>query len=177
MQAGEYYFGNDKALALERQKAKILLNDLNLTSFSSSKNKNVLKQLLPNSSQHIFIETPFHCDYGYNIICGKNVFFNTNCVVLDANTVKIGDNVFIGPNVQIYTSTHPLDATERLKFQFAKPISIGNDCWIGGNAVICPGVIIGNRSVIGAGSVVVKNVPDDVLVAGNPAKIIKKLNV
>ncbi len=170
---GDYYFSNDKQLVAERQKTKKILFELNFVLNQS--NKNILQQLLPNSSKQIYIETPFHCDYGYNIICGKNVYFNTNCVVLDAGIVNIGDNVLIGPNTQIYTSTHPLNAIERLKFQFTKPITIGNDCWIGGNVVICPGVTIGSRSVIGAGSVVTKDIPSGVLAAGNPAKVIRKL--
>ena len=173
---GENYFSNDKELVAERTFAKKLLHKLNVTEYlMNSNSKQILRQLLPNSHKHIYIEPPFHCDYGYNIYSGIKVFFNVNCVVLDAAKVTIGDNVFVGPNVQIYTTSHPLDATDRLKVEFAKPITIGNDCWIGGNATILPGVIIGNGCTIGAGSVVTKNIPDNSLAVGNPAKVIRKL--
>ena len=116
-------------------------------------------------------------DYGYNIESGENVYFNVNCVVLDSMKITIGNNVFIGPGTHIYTATHPLDAIERQKIEFSKPVTIGNDCWIGGNTVICPGVIIGNGCTIGAGAVVTKNIPDHSLAVGNPAKVIRKLMV
>ena len=130
---------------------------------------------MPNSEPKIYVEPPFFCDYGYNIYAGTNVYFNVNCVLLDTMKIEIGNNVFFGPGVQIYTATHPLDPTQRLEVEFSKPVSIGNDCWIGGNSIILPGIVIGNGATIGAGSVVTKNVPDNVLVAGNPARIIKVL--
>ena len=174
---GEIYFANDKTLVAERTLAKKLLHRLNVTEYLMNGNaRNILRQLLPNSDKRIYIEPPFHCDYGYNIHSGENVYFNVNCVVLDTMKVTIGDNVFFGPNVQIYTATHPLDAVERRTVEFSKPVTIGNDCWIGGNTVICPGISIGNGCVIGAGSVVTKNIPDNTLAVGNPAKSIRKLN-
>ncbi len=176
MLIGENYFGNDKELVLDRQKAKKLLHKLNVTEYLMNGNaRQLLRELLPNSNKRIYIEPPFHCDYGYNIQSGENVYFNVNCVVLDSMKVTIGDNVFFGPNCQIYTATHPLDSIERQKTEFAKPVSIGNDCWIGGSSVILPGVSIGNGCTIGAGSVVTKDIPDNSLAVGSPAKVIRKI--
>ena len=173
---GEIYFANDKVLVSERTFAKKLLHKLNVKEYLMNSNaKQILRQLLLNSNKQIYIEPPFHCDYGYNIYSGKNVYFNVNCVVLDTMKVTIGDNVFFGPNAQIYTATHPLNAIERRTVEFSKPVSIGNDCWIGGNSVILPGITIGNGCTIGAGSVVTKNIPDNSLAVGNPAKVIRKL--
>lgn len=173
---GENYFSNDKQLTLERKKAKQLLHKLNVIEYLVTANtRNIMRELLPNAHKRLYIEPPFYCDYGYNILSGENVYFNVNCVVLDAAKVTIGNNVLFGPNVQIYTATHPTNAEERNKFQFAKPITIGNDCWIGGNVVICPGVTIGDGCTIGAGAVVTKDIPANSLAVGNPARVIKKL--
>jgi maltose O-acetyltransferase len=174
---GEIYFANDKVLMAERLRAKKLLHRLNVTEYVMNGNsRNILRELMPNAHKRLYIEPPFHCDYGYNIHSGENVYFNVNCVVLDTMKIEIGNNVFFGPNVHIYTATHPLDALERRTVEFSKPVSIGNDCWIGGNSVICPGVKIGNGCTIGAGSVVTKDIPDNSLTVGNPAKVIRKLN-
>jgi maltose O-acetyltransferase len=176
MLSGESYFSNDKELTSERLKAKKLLHRLNVTEYVMNGNaRAILRELLPNSHKKIYIEPPFHCDYGYNIHAGENVYFNVNCVILDTMKVAIGANVFFGPSVHIYTATHPLDANERLTIEFSKPVSIGNDCWIGGQSIILPGVTIGNGCTIGAGSVVTKNIPDHSLAVGNPAKVIRKL--
>lgn len=177
MLSGENYFSNDKELVLERTKAKRLLHKLNVTEYLMNGNaRAILKELLPNANKRKYIEPPFHCDYGYNIHSGEMVYFNVNCVVLDAAKVTIGNNVFIGPGVHIYTATHPTNAIERRTIEFAKPVFIGNDCWIGGNTVICPGVTIGDGCTIGAGSVVTKDIPANSLAVGNPAKVIRKLN-
>lgn len=177
MHDGEIYYANDKILIAERTFAKKLLHKLNVTEYLMNGNaRQILRQLLPNAHKKIYIEPPFHCDYGYNIYSGENVYFNVNCVILDNMKVEIGNDVFFGPGVQIYTATHPLDAIERRSVEFSKPVSIGNDCWIGGNAVICPGVKIGNGCVIGAGAVVTKDIPNNSLAVGNPAKVIRKLN-
>ena len=177
MLSGENYFANDKVLTAERTKAKKLLHQINVTDYIvNASTRNNLRALLPNSHKRLYIEPPFHCDYGYNIHSGEYVYFNVNCVVLDTMKITIGNNVFFGPGVHIYTATHPLDALERRTIEFSKPVVIGNDCWIGGNSVICPGVTIGNGCVIGAGSVVTKNIPDNSLAVGNPAKVIRELN-
>ena len=176
MLAGEYYLAGDEQLVNDRLNAKKLLRKLNIEEFVFTENaKAILAELIPRAGKNLYIEPPFHCDYGYNISCGDNVYFNVNCVVLDVMEVKIGDNVFFAPGVQLYTATHPLDAIERRTKEFAKSITIGDDCWIGGGAIICPGVSIGNRCVIGAGSVITKDIPDDSLAVGNPAKVIRKI--
>ena len=177
MLSGESYFANDKELTAERTNAKKLLHKLNVTEYLMNGNsRQILRQLLPNAHKHMYIEPPFHCDYGYNIESGENVYFNVNCVVLDTMKVTIGSNVFFGPGAHIYTATHPLNAVERSTIESSKPVTIGNDCWIGGNAVICPGVTIGSGCVIGAGAVVTKDIPDNSLAVGNPAKVIRELN-
>ncbi|OJW13238.1 MAG: maltose acetyltransferase [Mucilaginibacter sp. 44-25] len=176
MIAGEYYLANDPILAAERKHCKQLLKQLNVDHFvTGEETDQLLAKLLPKAGKNIYIEPPFHADYGYNIITGDNVYFNVNCVVLDVCEVKIGNNVFFAPAVQVYTATHPLDALLRRSKENGKPITIGDDCWIGGGTVICPGVTIGNRCVIGAGSVVTRNIPDDSLAVGNPARVIRKI--
>lgn len=177
MIAGEHYLSGDSILVKERRRAKILLQRLNITEYRLTKKaKEILNELIPNVGKSFYIEPPFHCDYGYNIICGDNVYFNVNCVVLDCAPVKIGSNVFLAPGVQIYTATHPLEAELRKTLESALPITIGDDCWIGGNAIILPGITIGKGCVIGAGAVVTKDIPDNSMAVGNPAKVIRKLN-
>lgn len=177
MLSGENYSAVDRELVQDRIKAKKLLHKINITEYWVNKStRKLIAELLPNSKNVVHIEPPFHCDYGYNIECGENVFFNVNCVVLDSMKVKIGSNVMFGPGVHLYTATHPLDKTERRLLEIAKPITIGDDCWIGGQSVICPGVTIGAGTVIGAGSVVTKDIPENCLAVGNPAKVIRKLN-
>jgi maltose O-acetyltransferase len=141
------------------------------------KRQRIIAELFGISTE-VWIEPPFFCDYGFNIALGSKVFFNFNCVVLDVMRVEIGSNVLFGPSVQIYTATHPISAAERRKgLEFAKPVSIGCDVWVGGGAIICPGVTIGDRSVIGAGSVVTRSIPPDVFAAGNPCRVIRPLDV
>jgi maltose O-acetyltransferase len=174
---GEPYLIGDENLKKDRRRAKNLLHRLNITEYRMTKNARVLlEELIPNAGKNLFIEPPFFCDYGYNIFCGDNVFFNVNCVILDENKVTIGSNVFIGPNGQLYTASHPLEALTRRTHKISKPITIGNDCWIGGNAIILPGITIGKGCVIGAGSIVTKDIPDNSLAVGNPAKVIRQLN-
>jgi maltose O-acetyltransferase len=176
MLAGELYAAFEPALLAQRTRAKQLLHRLNVTEYLlTDAARQILAELLPHAGQNLYIEPPFHCDYGSHIYCGDNVYFNVNCVVLDAAKVTIGSNVLFGPGVQLYAATHPLDAVVRRTLELAEPITIGDDCWIGGSTVICPGVTIGAGCVIGAGSVVTKDVPAYSLAVGNPAKVIKTL--
>lgn len=138
--------------------------------------KDVLRNLLGSVGEPFHFNQPFRCDYGCNIHIGDNFFANFNFTILDEAEVRIGNNVFVGPNVSIYTACHPLDAELRnTAVEWAESVTIGNNVWIGGSAVILPGVTIGNNVVVGAGAVVTKDVPSDCVVAGNPAKIIKQL--
>lgn len=177
MLRGKLYDPLDEQLRKERLEARILIRNFNETAENElEKRYQILKKLIPDSKDDLWIQPPFYCDYGYNLKIGKKVFFNFNCIVLDVMPVKIGDRTLFGPNVQVYTATHPMNHKERASgLEFAKPVSIGEDCWIGGHAVICPGVKIGDRTVIGAGSVITKNIPSDVFAAGNPCKVIRKL--
>ena len=178
MLAGELYNPLDKELADDRLKARLLIKALNDTREDQGEEKTrILKELIPDAGADLWLQPPFYCDYGSNIKVGHNVFFNFNCVVLDVAQVMIGSRTLLGPNVQVYTATHPINHKERASgLEYAKPIFIGDDVWIGGSAVICPGVRIGDRSVIGAGSVVTKDIPADVFAAGNPCKVIRPLD-
>lgn len=138
--------------------------------------RSLLERLVPDIPSSSIICPPFYCDHGHGIRLGEHVFINANCTFLDGAFITIGSHTLIGPNVQIYTPHHPVDYVERRgSKEYAYPVVIGNDCWIGGGAIICPGVTIGDRCVIGAGSVVTKDIPDDSLAVGNPAVIKKKL--
>ncbi|SEN85882.1 maltose O-acetyltransferase [Niastella yeongjuensis] len=177
MIAGELYDPLDSQLSAERLKTRLLIKELNDSREDQTDERSrILKQLIPNAGEGLWLQPPFYCDYGYNIKMGERVFFNFNCVVLDVTLVTIGSRTLFGPNVQIYTATHPMDHKERAAgLEYAKPITIGEDVWIGGSVVICPGVTIGDRSVIGAGSVVTKNIPADVFAAGNPCRVLRAL--
>ena len=178
MLAGELYNAMDAGLSDDRLQARLLMKELNELREDQARERGMLlKKLIPNAGGGLWIQTPFYCDYGYNMKVGKRVYFNFNCVVLDVAPVTIGNRTLFGPNVQIYTATHPMNHKERASgLEFAKPITIGEDVWIGGSTVICPGVTIGDRSVIGAGSVVTKDIPADVMAAGNPCTVIKSLD-
>lgn len=144
--------------------------------FNSTCNQSVLKDLFGAIPENLYIEAPFYCDYGRNIEFGKNVYMNFNCTILDCAKVKIGDNTFFGPNVQIYTPCHPLDAKTRNEaVEWAEPVTIGANCWLGGGVVVLPGVTIGDNCVIGAGSVVAKDIPANSVAVGNPCRVIKNL--
>lgn len=178
MLAGELYDALDPQLSAERLRARQLVRAFNDTPEDQPENRaSLLMALIPSAGAAASIEPPFHCDYGSNITFAGKVFFNFNCVVLDVAAVRIGHNVLFGPSVQIYTATHPLDASERRAgLEAGKPIEIGDDVWIGGGAIVCPGVRIGSRSVIGAGSVVTKDIPEGVFAAGNPCKVLRQLD-
>ncbi|MDP5034821.1 MAG: sugar O-acetyltransferase [Alishewanella sp.] len=174
----QWYNPLDKTLRELRLATRQLLYKFNKTSPEQVKIRRTLQQdLFAEVGRDVFIEPPFFCDYGQHIRLGDKVFFNFNCVVLDVGWVTIGNNVFFGPAVQIYTVNHPLGADERRSgIEQALPINIADDVWIGGGVIICPGVSIGARSVIAAGSVVTQDVPADVVVAGNPGRVLRRLN-
>ncbi len=174
---GEMYYAPDKELAAERIKVKEMNYDYNLLRPSQSEEKErLLRKILGKAGKNLWVEAPFQCDYGYNIEVGDNFYANHNLIILDCAKVKMGNNVFIGPNVSIYTACHPIDAEERNTFyEFAKPVSIGNNVWIGGSVTILAGVTIGDNVVIGAGAVVTKDIPANTVAVGNPTKVIKNL--
>ena len=178
MLLGEIYDANyDKELINERTKAKDLCYEYNhLKPSQTNERTEIMKKILGKTKDNFLIEQSFECDYGYNIEIGENFYSNHNLVILDANKVVFGDNVFIGPNCGFYTAGHPLDAETRNKgLEYAKPIKVGNDVWFGGNVVVLPGVKIGNNVVIGAGSVVTKDTPENSIAVGNPCKVIKNI--
>jgi maltose O-acetyltransferase len=176
MLAGELYNAQDPQLLAERQRAQQLFQELNATPADQPARARLLRELLPHAGTELGLTSPFYCDYGTNITLGDQVYFNFNCTILDVAAVSIGSRTLFGPGVQVYTATHPLDYQERATgLEYAKPISIGEDVWVGGGAIICPGVSIGDRAVIGAGSVVTKDIPADTLAAGNPCRVIRVL--
>ncbi|KAG6949102.1 hypothetical protein JG688_00014780 [Phytophthora aleatoria] len=174
---GDLYIAADSTLAEDRRAARELTKQFNdMTQTESPEAKAVMKQLLGAMGKDCLIEMPFRCDYGYNIRIGDNVQMNFNCVFLDGCPVTIGNRVMLAPNVQLYTASHPLDPEVRSSgLEIGKPITIEDDVWICGNVVVVPGVTIGRGAVIGAGSVVTKDVPSMCVYAGNPAKFIKKI--
>ncbi len=177
MIAGEMYEPQDPQLGRMRETARDLCWALNATKESEqAARRALLEQLLGAGGDSAWIQPPFFCDYGSNIHLGQRVYFNFNCVVLDVCEVHIGEFTLFGPAVQIYTASHPLNAAQRRREEYAKPIEIGSDCWIGGGAIILPGVKIGSKSVIGAGSVVTCDVPAGVVAAGNPCRVLREIS-
>lgn len=178
MLAGELYFAQDPELAAENKRACRLLRMYNTTTEEEKeKRSQLLNELFGKIDSEITIVPPLHCDYGSNIYVGNKLYMNYGCVILDCNTVHIGDNVKCAPYVQIYTAYHPIEPEIRQAgLELAAPINIGNNVWIGGGAIICPGVTIGNNTTIGAGSIVVKDIPANVVAAGNPCRIIRHLS-
>lgn len=177
MLSGFLYSGIDKELEKMRIECKDLCFEYNTTKPSDKENREIiLKKLFKKIGEKFTIEQPFYCDYGKHISIGKNLFINHNCVILDCNNVTIGDNVFIAPNCGIYTVGHPLDFKTRNEcLEYARPIKICSNVWIGANTAILPGVTIGEGAVIGAGSVVKNDIPPNVLAYGNPCRVIKKI--
>jgi maltose O-acetyltransferase len=170
MLAGELYDPLDPELIRARDRARDLCQDLNATRESQKQERRrILRELLGAGGEDVWMQPPFFCDYGSNILLGRKCFFNFNCVVLDVCPVRVGDYTLFGPAVQVYTATHPMNAELRRTQEFGKPVEIGSDVWVGGGTIICPGVRIGSRSVIGAGSVVTRDFPDGVFPAGNLA--------
>lgn len=177
MLSGLLYDSTVEELTQERLKAKNSCYEYNLLKPDElDKKKEILAKLLGKIGKNYLIEPNFYCDYGYNIELGENFYSNHNLVILDCAKVSFGKNVFVGPNCGFYTAEHPIDTSERNKLlEYAKPISIGFDVWIGGGVTIISGVTIGDNVVIGAGSVVVENIPSNSVAVGNPCKVIKKL--
>ena len=175
---GELYNPADPELIKKKLNARRLTRLYNETvETDEDKRAELLKELFGSTGKTLFIEPTLRCDYGSNIHVGENFYANFDCVFLDACEIRIGDNCFIAPGVHIYTATHPLNAEERISgVEYGKPVNIGDNVWIGGMSVINPGVTIGNKAVIASGSVVTKNVPANVVVGGNPAKIIKLID-
>lgn len=168
---------NDEILFNERIKCKTLCYRFNnLSPDRSDERKKLIKEIFGKTKNKYWVEQPFICDYGYNIQIGENFYSNHNLTILDCAKVTFGDNVFIGPNVSLFTAEHPVDyPTRNQGLEYAKPINIGNNVWIGGDVTILAGVSIGNNSVIGAGAIVTKDIPDNVIAAGNPARVIKEI--
>lgn len=187
--AGEWYDCHDPIFLEYKLNARKLLAQYHSLAYDQKKEKTeVLKNLFADIGTNVSVGLPFICDYGCNIVVGNNVSVNMNCTFVDCNKITIGDNVLIASNVQIYTSTHPVELSDRLTPDwdaesgeyfcrtYALPVTIGNGCWIGGGVIILPGVTIGNGTVIGAGSVVTKDIPDNCVAAGNPCRVIRKIN-
>lgn len=171
MLAGELYFANDEELTRERRHAKALCREYNVTPAAP------LLETLFGYATDAYLEPPFFCDYGYNIRLGARVYANHNLVILDCAPVHIGDDVLIGPNVVITTATHPVDPTTRVSgLELAKPITIGPRAWIGAGAILLPGIEIGANTTIGAGSVVTKSIPADCVAAGNPCRVLRRID-
>lgn len=174
MLAGELYLAASPELSSEHRRAEQLLS--RYREANPECREPILQELFARIGQNPQIVPPFYCDYGNNIFAGDNLYLNYGCVILDCNPVEIGDNLLCGPYVQIYTAHHPLDPTVRLTGrELATPVKIGNNVWIGGGAIICPGVAIADNSVIGAGSVVTKSIRANVVAAGNPCRILREL--
>jgi len=177
MLAGELYDPLDPELVAARIRARDLCQDLNATrEADAAERRRILCDLFGAGGESAWMQPPFFCDYGTNIALGERVFFNFNCVVLDVCRVRIGSFTLFGPAVQIYTATHPLEAKLRRTRELGKPVEIGGDVWVGGGAIILPGVHIGSNAVIGAGSVVTRDIPAKVFAAGNPCRVIRALD-
>lgn len=177
MLSGAPYDPGDPELLAMRLRARALCQQLGaLSPYAEAAERSALLADLFGAETDVYVTPPFHCDYGVHIRLGSGVYFNFDCVVLDVARVDIGDRVLFGPAVQIYTATHPMDCAERATgIESGRPVIIGSDVWIGGGAILCPGVTIGECSVIGAGSVVLRDVPAGVFAAGNPCRVIREL--
>jgi maltose O-acetyltransferase len=174
---GELYEPWDPQLMEERKKARYFTRILNLTT-EEEERVAAIKQLFGSTGETVILEPNFRCDYGYNIHVGNNFFANFDCVILDVCEVRFGVNCMLAPGVHIYTATHPVNPIERNKgHEFGKPVTIGDNCWIGGGAIINPGVTIGDNVVIASGAVVTKDVPSNIVVGGNPARVIKEIDL
>jgi maltose O-acetyltransferase len=171
MLAGEMYLAGDPELVADRERCEQLMR-----AYNAGGEESVLRGLIGSVGKETYIRPPFFCDYGYNITLGDNVFMNFNCVILDVVPVTIGDRVQVASAVQLLAADHPLDPVERASGrEFGSPITIEDDVWLGGGAIVCPGVTIGARAVLGAGSVVTKDIPPGVVAVGNPCRVLREL--
>lgn len=177
MLSGRLYLAQDQELVQAKQKALRLTRLYNQTPEDEPAKRMVyLKELLGAIGENIWIEPPFRCDYGCNIFIGDRFYTNYDCIILDVCRVTIGDRVLFGPRVCVFTAAHPIDAAVRATgLEFGKPVAIGNDVWVGGNTVINPGITVGHNVVIGSGSVVTKDIPNGVIAAGNPCKVLRAI--
>ena len=188
--AGEWYDCHDPVFLEFKTRARKLMKEYNSLPYEEKeKRREVLSQLFESIGTNVSVGNPFICDYGRNISLGDNVSINMNCTFVDCNKITVGSNVLISSNVQIYTATHPVELRDRLTPEwtsesgeyfcrtYALPVTIGDGCWIGGGVIILPGVTIGRGSVIGAGSVVTKDIPENCVAAGNPCRILRRINV
>ena len=177
MLAGEPYIASDPELSSARLRAQTLLTRFNATpADATDEQRRLLTELFARCGEETVLRPTFWCDYGFNIVIGDRTFINFDCVFLDCNRIMIGDEVQIAPGVHIYTATHPLEAKARRSgVEYALPVSIGDGVWLGGGAIVGPGVTIGDNTVVGAGSVVTRNLPANVVAAGNPCRIIRPL--
>ena len=175
MLAGELYNAQDPELVAARRRAQSLCRRIHALEEDDPVRRALVQQLFGAGGDTVGLTSPFFCDYGTQIELGEGVYFNFNCVVLDVCRVRIGARTLFGPAVQIYTPLHPLDALQRRSEEYGRPVDIGADVWVGGGAVILPGVRIGDRAVIGAGSVVTRDVPADGFAAGNPCRVVRPL--
>ncbi len=177
MLKGMLYVSSDAELRKMHEISRKLMDQINATAFNNFKERETLcKKLFGSTGNDIRINKPFYCDYGQNIHIGDNFYANFDCILLDVNTITIGDNVMFGPRVSIYTATHPIDSEIRNEgLEYGEAVSIGDNVWVGGSATINPGVSIGDNSIIGAGSVVVKDIPENVIAVGNPCKVLRPI--
>lgn len=176
MTNGEPYNAHTPEMYAWRDEVKKLLRRLNITEYHEPTMADITRELLPHSAPNVYVEPPFYCDYGNLIFAGEGVFINFGCTILDGGGVYIGRKTLIAPGVHIFTAGHPIDADERDQWETCRTVRIGERCWIGGHATICPGVTIGDRTVIGAGSVVTRDIPSDCVAVGNPCRVIKWVN-
>lgn len=176
MLAGKLYTSSDELRAMNKRNRRLAQRFNATTVDEMDERKALLKELLGESGEHVYIEPPFYCDYGDHISVGNNFYANFDCIMLDVAPITIGDDVMFGPKVGLYTAGHPIDAEIRASgLEFGTPITIGNKVWIGGSTVINPGVSIGDNVVIGSGSVVTKDIPDNVIAVGNPCKVLREI--
>ena len=177
MLAGKLYMAGGEELSRDVKKSRMIARLFNNTTEEQKiYRKELIKDLFESTSENFYIEPPFRCDYGCNISIGENFYANFDCIILDVAKVKIGNNVFFAPRVNIFTAGHPIDPDVRnTLLEFGTPVTIGDNVWVGGNTVINPGVTIGNNVVIGSGSVVTKDIPDNVIAVGNPCRVLRKI--